>query len=101
MFTYSLCVILGTPCNKCHVTYRQWDPAKARTMYLKMAAWRTENDVETLYKTFDFPELDAVVPFYSHFYHKVGRCFSMPSTPLIWRGDLLLHDDGSLLQSAL
>ena len=51
--------------------HRQWDPAKARIMYLKMATWRTENDIETLYKTFDFPEIDDVSPLYPHFYHKV------------------------------
>ncbi len=50
---------------------RQYDPVKAKTMYLNMAKWRVENDIEKLYETFTFPELDAVIPYYTHFYHKV------------------------------
>ena len=42
-------------------------------MYLSMAKWRTENDIENLYQTFDFPELDDVLPLYAHFYHKVRK----------------------------
>ncbi len=49
---------------------RQWDPVKAKVMYLNMASWRKENDIENLYSTFDFPELDSIIPLYPHFYHK-------------------------------
>ena len=40
-------------------------------MYLHMATWRKANDIENLYETLDFPELDAIVPLYPHFYHMV------------------------------
>ena len=55
----------------CSPPCRQWDPTKARVMYLHMATWRKANDIENLYETLDFPELDAIVPLYPHFYHKV------------------------------
>lgn len=55
---------------------RQWDPTKARVMYLHMATWRKANDIENLYETLDFPELDDIISLYPHFYHKVGPpCF--------------------------
>ncbi|GAX78312.1 hypothetical protein CEUSTIGMA_g5754.t1 [Chlamydomonas eustigma] len=52
---------------------RQYDPDKATLMYMNMAKWRVEHDVETLYKKLEYPELDAVVPYLAHFYHKVDR----------------------------
>ena len=55
---------------------RQWDPVNAKIMYLNMAKWRTENDIENLYQTYDFPELDEVLPLYAHFYHKVSMTSS-------------------------
>ena len=47
---------------------RQWDVEKAKLMYNKMGTWRTEHDVDTLYETYEFPELEKVLPYYPHFY---------------------------------
>lgn len=47
---------------------RQWDVEKAKVMYLKMAEWRVEHNVDALYETIDFTELQQVLPHYPHFY---------------------------------
>lgn len=52
---------------------RQWDVDKAMVMYLKMSNWRKEHDVDGLYDTYEFPELDQVIPFYPHFYYMVDK----------------------------
>jgi hypothetical protein len=56
---------------------RQYDPDKAMLMYVNMAKWRVEHDVEMLYKTLEYPELDNVVPYLTHFYHKVCDAWAM------------------------
>ncbi|KAG1681322.1 hypothetical protein FOA52_007368 [Chlamydomonas sp. UWO 241] len=52
---------------------RQWDTPKATLMYTGMVAWRKKEDVDGLYNSLHFPELDAVLPVYPHFYHKLDK----------------------------
>ncbi|KAG1660690.1 hypothetical protein FOA52_015901 [Chlamydomonas sp. UWO 241] len=52
---------------------RQWDTPKAVAMYMDMVRWRREEDIDALYQELHFHELDAVLPAYPHFYHKLDK----------------------------
>ncbi|KXZ51116.1 hypothetical protein GPECTOR_14g97 [Gonium pectorale] len=52
---------------------RQWDVQRAAVMYTNMAKWRAEHQTDKVYETFTFPEEDAVLEHYPHFYHKTDK----------------------------
>ncbi|GLC35857.1 hypothetical protein PLESTB_000513000 [Pleodorina starrii] len=52
---------------------RQWDVHRAAAMYQSMVKWRIEQRTDHVYETFTFPEREAVLRHYPHFYHKTDK----------------------------
>ncbi|MEW5310234.1 MAG: hypothetical protein WDW38_002051 [Sanguina aurantia] len=52
---------------------RQWDVTKATVMYTDMVRWRAKESTDALFDTLQYPEYDALMQVYPHFYHKTDR----------------------------
>ena len=70
---------------------RQWNVHKAEHMYKHMLQWREHEKVDELYKTFEFPELEAIRAVYPHFYHRVSGWWPAVPWDLAARHPLTLY----------
>lgn len=52
---------------------RQWNPQRAQQMYLDMAKWRQDTNVDKLYAEFEFEHKETLQSIYPHFYHKTDK----------------------------
>ncbi|KAI9184471.1 cytosolic factor, phosphatidylinositol/phosphatidylcholine transfer protein [Blastocladiella emersonii ATCC 22665] len=52
---------------------RRFDVPKAKAMLLACDAWRAENKVDELAKSFEFPEADQIRALYPQYYHRTDK----------------------------